>query len=138
TVAAIGTLMIPAMIKQGYNPAFAAAVSASAGILSLLIPPSNPMIIFALTNNISLGKLFFAGIIPGLILVLGIAIPAYLRSKKNGWGGNKKKRSFKGFLRALWKAKWALLIPVIILGGIYSGIFTPTESAAVACVYSAV
>lgn len=138
TVAAIGTLMIPAMIKQGYNPAFAAGVCACAGVLGVIIPPSNPMIIYALTNNVSLGYLFLSGFIPGFVLVLGMAIPAYIISRKNGWGGSDRKRSFKRIMIALWQAKWALLVPVIILGGIYSGIFTPTESAAIACIYAAI
>lgn len=138
TVAAIGTLMIPAMVKQGYSPAFAAGICACAGVLGVIIPPSNPMIIYALTNNVSLGKLFLAGFMPGLVLVLGMAIPAYLIARKNNWGGTERKRSLRGIARAFWKAKWALLVPVVILGGIYSGLFTPTESAAVACIYSAI
>jgi C4-dicarboxylate transporter, DctM subunit len=138
TVAAIGALMIPAMIKQGYHPGFATALVACAGVWSIVIPPSNPFIIYALANNASIGKLFLAGFLPGFVLALGIAIPAYFISRINGWGGEVRQRTFKAFIKAFWDAKWAMLVPIIILGGIYSGLFTPTESAAVACVYAAI
>jgi len=136
TVAAIGTLMIPAMDKQGYRLSFAAAVSACAGCLAVIIPPSNPMVIYGVAGDVSIGKLFLAGFIPGAMVAIGLMIPAYLISKKNGWGGTGKRGNLKSVLLAIWDAKWAILVPIIILGGIYSGVFTPTESAAVTCLYS--
>ena len=136
TSAAIGAIMIPAMIERGYSKEFAAGIIACAGVIAIIIPPSNPMIIYALANNSSIGKLFLGGFLPGIVLAVGIALPAYLICRKQGWGGIKRKRTIRTFLKAVWTAKWALFTPVIILGGIYSGIFTPTESAAVACFYS--
>jgi len=136
TVAAIGSLMIPAMIKQGYDAGFAAGVAACSGVLAVIIPPSNPMIVYALVGNTSVGQLFLAGFIPGLILSLGMSVPAYIVSRKNGWGGDRHRGTWKSIRKAALNAKWALLAPVIILGGIYTGVFTPTESAAVACLYS--
>lgn len=138
TVAAVGTVMIPAMIKQGYGAGFSVGLAAASGVLAVIIPPSNPMIIYALACDSSIGQLFLGGFIPGFLLAAGIAIPAYLVSRWNGWGGEEKKRSLKAIIKAAWEAKWALFVPVIILGGIYSGIFTPVESAAVACIYSCI
>ena len=120
TVAAIGTLMIPAMVRQGYDPAFAAAVAASAGCLAVIIPPSNPMIIYGVAGNASIGRLFLAGFIPGVIFAIGLMIPAYIISKRRGWGGTRKRGSLRSILLAGWEAKWALAVPVIILGGIYA------------------
>ena len=136
TVAAIGSIMIPAMDSQKYRKDFAAAVCACAGCISVIIPPSNPMVIYGVASNTSIGRLFLAGIVPGLMVAVALLIPAYLISKKNGWRGNAAKREKGSLRRAFVKAKWALLVPVIILGGIYGGIFTPTESAAVACLYA--
>lgn len=136
TVAAIGTLMIPAMKKQGYDPAFAAATCAAAGCLAVIIPPSNPMIVYGIAGDTSIGRLFLAGFAPGFLFTIALMIPAYWISKKNGWAGTNKRGSLRSVSIALWEAKWALAVPVIILGGIYSGVFTPTESAAVACLYA--
>ncbi len=137
TVAAIGTITIPEMIRQGYNKGFAAGLTACSGVIAILVPPSNPMIIYSVSQpGTSVSSMFLSGLLPGLLLALGIAIPAYLVSKKNGWGGTREKGTFKSRLKAFSDAKWAVLTPVIILGGIYSGVFTPTESAAVACLYA--
>ncbi|WP_418764433.1 TRAP transporter large permease [Mailhella sp.] len=136
TVAAIGTLMVPAMHTQKYRLDFAAAVCACAGCISVIIPPSNPMVIYGVAGNVSIGRLFLAGIIPGALVAIALMIPAYFISKKHGWRGNPTKRSAGSLLRAFNQAKWALLVPVIIMGGIYGGIFTPTESAAVASLYA--
>ena len=135
TVSAIGTIMIPAMDAQRYRRSFAAAVAACAGCIAVIIPPSNPMVIYGVATGASVGKLFLAGIIPGIIVAISLLIPAYIISKKNGWAGSAVKLSVR---KTLWEAKWALLVPVIILGGIYCGICTPTESAAVACLYAAI
>ena len=136
TVAAIGTLMVPAMHSQKYRLDFAAAVCACAGCISVIIPPSNPMVIYGVAGNVSIGRLFLAGIIPGAMVAIALMIPAYFISQKNGWKGNPSKRTAGSLLKAFNQAKWALLVPVIIMGGIYGGIFTPTESAAVASLYA--
>lgn len=135
-VAAIGAIMIPAMEAQSYRREFAAAVTASAGCLAVLVPPSTPMVIYGIVTDTSIGRLFLAGFVPGLLVALSIMIPAYFISRKNGWRGHRRRGTWRSVSRAVWKAKWALLVPVIILGGIYGGVFTPTESAAVACLYS--
>ncbi len=137
TVAAVGSITIPAMLKQGYNAGFAAGVAACAGVIAIVIPPSNPMIIYALTQYAtSVSDMFLAGLVPGLLLAVGMAIPAWWVSRLNGWGAHRKKGTLQSRFVAFKHARWAVLTPVIILGGIYSGVFTPTESAAVACLYS--
>ncbi|MGJ9457763.1 TRAP transporter large permease [Oceanobacillus sp. CF4.6] len=138
TVAAIGTLLIPAMIKQGYNPGFSAAVVAAAGTIGIIIPPSNPLVIYGVVGQQSITELFMAGIVPGILTGLGLILVTFFISKKNGWRGDKESFSLKGTLKAAWDAKFALLVPVIILGGIYGGIMTPTEAAAVAAAYGLV
>ncbi|MGL4676572.1 MAG: TRAP transporter large permease [Brevinema sp.] len=138
TVAAIGSIMIPEMIKRGYSASFAAGITACAGVIAIIIPPSNPMIIYALAQRgTSISTMFLSGVIPGVLLALSMAIPAYVVARKNGWRGDTDKvRTWETLFTSLLEAKWALFTPVIILGGIYSGIFTPTESAAVACLYA--
>ncbi|OLS39341.1 C4-dicarboxylate ABC transporter permease [Alkalihalophilus pseudofirmus] len=135
TVAAIGGIMIPAMVRQGYDKKFATALVAAAGSLGVIIPPSIPMVIYGVVGSASIGDMFIAGIIPGVLVGLGLMIYAYFHSKKKGYTGTAEKTSVKNILRSAWDAKWALLIPVIILGGIYGGIFTPTEAAVIAVVY---
>lgn len=135
TVAAIGGIMIPAMVRQGYDKKFATAVVASAGSIGVIIPPSIPMVIYGVTGNVSIGDLFIAGIVPGLLVGISMIIWAYYYSKKKGYKGTDEPTSFKSIGLALWDAKWALLIPIIILGGIYGGYFTPTEAAVIAVVY---
>ncbi|MCP4403549.1 MAG: TRAP transporter large permease [bacterium] len=137
TTAAIGAIMIPAMVKQGYAAPFAAGVVACAGVLAVIIPPSNPMIVYALSlQGVSIRDMFLAGFIPGILLACCMVIPAYLVARKNGYGSGRQRGTMKSILKSAWYAKWALLTPVIILGGIYSGIFTPTESAAFTCIYA--
>jgi C4-dicarboxylate transporter, DctM subunit len=137
TAAAIGAIMIPAMVEQGYSKSFAAGVVACAGVLAIIIPPSNPMIVYALAvQGVSIRNMFLAGFLPGILVAIGMGIPAYLYAKKRGYGSGRERGTLKSIARAGWDAKWALLTPVIILGGIYSGVFTPTESAAVACLYA--
>lgn len=132
TVAAVGGIMIPAMVKQGYDRTFSAAVVAAAGSLGVIIPPSIPMVIYGTSSATSIGDLFIAGIIPGVLIGAALSFYAYYYAKKNGYKGSGEKFSFKNILKSIWEAKWALFIPVIILGGIYGGFFTPTEAAAIA------
>lgn len=136
TVAAIGSFMIPSMKERNYGSGFAAAITASAGSVGVLIPPSIPFVMYGVVGTVSIGSMFLAGIIPGIILGLCLMIISYIISKKNNYVGTGKVPSIKDVLKALNEAKLALLIPVIILGGIYAGIFSPTESAAVAAIYA--
>ncbi|SDJ10445.1 TRAP transporter large permease [Salimicrobium halophilum] len=137
TVAAIGGFMIPAMIARNYNPGFAASVPAAAGSIGVIIPPSIPFVIYGVTANVSVGDMFIAGILPGVLITILLMITAYIIAKRNDYKAEEgTKTSGKEVLRALNDAKWALLIPVIILGGIYGGIFSPTEAAVVSVVYA--
>ncbi len=135
TVAAIGLIMIPNMVKRGYDPAFAAATVATSGGIGVIIPPSVVMIVYAVTAEVSVTDMFLAGIIPGFFV--GCVLIAYcvLQSHRYGYQGTDHTYSWNEKWGAVQDAGWALLIPVIILGGIYSGIFTPTESAAVGVIY---
>lgn len=135
TVAAIGGLTIPAMIERGYDKKFAAAIVACAGAIGVLIPPSNPFVIYAISSSTSIGKVFMAGIVPGLMVAGGLMIITVILARKNGWKGEQNRFSWKHFGGQVWEAKWAMFVPVLILGGIYCGIFTPTEAAAVAAFY---
>jgi len=134
TVAAIGGIMIPEMIKEKYPKDYACAVAASAGTLGVVIPPSVPMIVYAVISGVSVGTLFVAGIVPGLLMAIALVATNIVIGKKYNLAG--KKVSLKELWKSFIEAIPALLMPVIILGGIYGGIFTPTEAAAVACVYS--
>lgn len=136
TVAAVGGVMIPAMVAQGYDKKFATAVIVTAGSLGIIIPPSIPMVLFGISASQSIGDLFIGGIVPGILIGVFIMIWAYWHSKKMGYKGTGEKFSFKKMLVAINRAKWSLLVPIIILGGIYGGIFTPTEAAVVAVVYA--
>lgn len=138
TVAAIGSLTIPAMIERGYDKHFSAALVAAAGFIGVMIPPSNPFVVYGVAANTSVGDLFMAGIVPGIFVGIILMVYTYFLAKKNGWHGDKIENTGKLILHSLWDAKWALLVPIIILGGIYSGLMTPTESAAVAAFYGLV
>ncbi|WP_298467041.1 TRAP transporter large permease [uncultured Psychrobacillus sp.] len=137
TVAAIGGFMIPEMKNKKYDGGYAAAVSASAGSIGVIIPPSIPFVLYGVIGSVSVGSMFLAGILPGIIIGIGLMITAYFIAKKRGYKSEGTARfSFKDVLKATYDAKWALLIPVIILGGIYGGFFSPTEAAVVAVVYA--
>ncbi|CAG37782.1 TRAP transporter large permease [Desulfotalea psychrophila] len=138
TVAAIGSLTIPAMMARGYDKYFSCAVVATAGAIGVMIPPSNPFVVYGVSAQVSVGDLFIAGIVPGLLTGLALMVFSFFYSKKRGWKGEVKERNFKTFARAFWDAKLALMVPVIVLGGIYGGIMTPTEAAAVAAFYGLV
>ncbi|WP_442595764.1 TRAP transporter large permease [Neobacillus sp. D3-1R] len=136
TVAAIGSFMIPSMREKNYNEGFAAAVTAAAGSIGVIIPPSIPFVMYGVIGGVSVGGMFLAGVIPGIIIGLGLMAVSYFIAKKNNYKPETTVNySFKEVIKALWDAKWALMIPVIILGGIYGGVFSPTEAAVVACVY---
>jgi C4-dicarboxylate transporter DctM subunit len=136
TTAAIGLILIAPMLRHGYKKDFAAATVACSADLSIIIPPSIAFIIYGNITSVSVGALFVAGIIPGILTGIGMAFVAYWVSKRRGYRGIDKHGSLKEILSALKDATWALLAPVIILGGIYAGIFTPTEAAVVAVFYS--
>lgn len=134
TTAAIGSIMIPNMSKKGYNKAFSAAVVAASGALGLIIPPSLTMVVFGVLSGASIGSLFLCGIIPGILICVALILINYLAARKHGLvDKNPVPLSEAG--RIIRESILALLMPFIILGGIYSGIFTATESAAVACLY---
>jgi C4-dicarboxylate transporter DctM subunit len=124
------------MIKHGYDKHFAGATIANASDLSIIIPPSIAFIIYGNITSVSVSALFVAGIIPGLLTGAGTILVAYLVSRKRGYRGLERRGTPREILKALKDSIWAILAPVIILGGIYAGIFTPTEAAVVAVFYS--
>lgn len=135
TVAAIGGIMVPSMIKKGYPPAFAAAIAAAGGTLGVVIPPSIPMITYGVVAGVSIGDLFMAGFGPGILMAVTLCVViVYLSAKMDI--PLEPKRGKGEFSKAFKDSILAIIMPVIILGGIYGGIFTPTEAGAVACVYS--
>ena len=133
TVAALGVILIPGMVKAGYDKAFSTAVISVSSGLAIIIPPSIAFIIYATLTSVSVGAMFAAGIIPGLIMAVCLAVSVFFTSKKQGWRGVPRQTSL---FKSMCSAGWALCSPIIILGGIYGGIFTPTEAAAVAVFYS--
>jgi len=136
TTAAVGLILLSPMVRHGYDKSFAGATIANSSDLSIIIPPSIAFIIYGNITSVSVSALFVAGIIPGLITGAGTIIVAYIISRKRGYRGLAKRGTLKEILIALKKSIWAILTPVIILGGIYAGIFTPTEAAVVAVFYS--
>jgi C4-dicarboxylate transporter DctM subunit len=135
TVMAIGGIMAPMMIEDGYPVNFSVCLPAAAGCIGVIIPPSIPFVNYAVLTGVSISDMFVAGIVPGLLMGLVLILLSFFLAKKHGWGGTPKPFRLKTFGHALRRSFLALLMPVIILGGIYSGLFTPTEAAAVACVY---
>ncbi|MDP5292048.1 TRAP transporter large permease [Oceanimonas sp. CHS3-5] len=153
TTAAVGMLMIPAMVDRGYGKGYASAITASSGGLGVVIPPSIPMVIFGISaiglmappeavaehgqfQSVSIPKLFIAGFFPGLVLSCGLLTMNYFMCKKQGYKGTTDGWSGANILAMLRKGTWSVLAPIVILGGIYSGLFTPTESAIVAIFYT--
>lgn len=134
TAAAIGGIMIPAMVKAGYSKRYSMGLVAAAGTLGILIPPSIPLIIYATVAEASVGKLFAAGIIPGLLLTSLLLCSAIFHARRHNYG-RLEKVPFQLRWKKTYKAIWGLLLPVFILGGIYSGAVTPTEAAFVSCLY---
>ena len=136
TTAAIGSVTVPAMKREGYDVPFAAAITASAGALGSLIPPSNLLIIYGLVSETSIPRLFLAGLIPGLMVTLLLMVTTYIIARRRGYGGDGDPFTWGPFLQAAWDGKWSIGAPVLILGGIYGGAFTPTEAAGVAVFYA--
>ncbi|BCV24145.1 TRAP transporter large permease [Gelria sp. Kuro-4] len=134
--AAVGGVLIPAMLGKGYDKDYAAAVQATAGSIGVIIPPSVPMVIYGVTAGVSIGNLFLGGFIPGVLVGLSLMAVAYFIGGQRGYAGDPR-----ATLAQVWQSfkesVWALVMPVIILGGILGGIFTPTEAAAIAVVYAA-
>ena len=153
TTAAVGMLMIPAMINRGYDRGYASAVTASAGGLGIVIPPSIPMVIFGIAalgmiappeavakfgsfQSVSISKLFIAGFIPAFVIAGSLLIMNFILCKKHGYTGSAEGWSARNILCELYRGFWSLMAPVVILGGIYTGFFTPTEAAIVAIFYT--
>lgn len=136
TVAAIGSILIPSMIRQGYDPGYTSALSAISGSLGTVIPPSITLLIYGMITGESISDLFLAGIIPGLVFGGCLCVSVFIQSHKYGWKSEEARTNIMEKLVAIKEASWGLLSPIIVLGGIYSGFFTPTEAAAVAVLYS--
>jgi C4-dicarboxylate transporter DctM subunit len=135
TVVAIGTIMVPALIKSGYNERFSVGLLTCAGSLGVMIPPSIPMIIWAVVVGVSVTKQFTAGFLPGILIGLALMAYSYIMARKRGWRVSRK-ISVQEVIEALKQGAWGLFMPFLVLGGIYSGAFTATEAAAVAFVYA--
>jgi C4-dicarboxylate transporter DctM subunit len=137
TVVAIGSIILPAMVRQGYPKSFGAGVITTSGALGILIPPSIVMVMYSVSTNTSVGKLFMAGVVPGLMLATLLGLTTWILARK---------KSYPRMTRAIWGERWhafrdsvwGLLLIVVVMGGIYSGLFTPTEAAAVSAVYACV
>jgi len=153
TTAAVGMLMIPAMIRRGYDRGYASAVTASAGGLGIVIPPSIPMVIFGIAalgmmpppeavdkfgsfQTVSISTLFIAGFIPAFVIAGSLLIMNWFLCRKHGYTGSAEGWSARNIFCELYRGFWSLMAPVVILGGIYSGFFTPTEAAIVAIFYT--
>ncbi|MFT6676673.1 MAG: C4-dicarboxylate transporter DctM subunit [Sulfitobacter sp.] len=134
-VASVGKVMHPAMTKDQYPPSFSAGMVTSVSAIGIIIPPSIPMIVYGASSETSIPRLYAAGVLPGLLLALVLAVFIMARAYFGGFG-TAIRPTLSGFFHATTRAVWALGAPVIVLGGIYGGVFSPTEAAAVACVYS--
>lgn len=134
-VAAIGLIMIPTMVQHGYDKGYSSALVATAGTVGVIIPPSVCMVVYAVAAGASVSGLFMAGIVPGLLIGVGLILYSVIYSKKHGYKGDSRRYTWKEAGKIMLNAIPGLMIPVIILGGIYGGIFTPTEAAAIAGVY---
>ena len=135
TVVAIGSIILPAMVKQGFPARFGAGVITTSGALGILIPPSIVMVMYAVATNTSVGALFIAGIIPGLILATMLGVTTWWLARKNNYPRQVKATWLERW-KALRESVWGLLLVVVVIGGIYTGIFTPTEAAAISAVYA--
>jgi len=136
-VAAVGSITMPAMVKDGYEKGWVATMQACAGTIGPIIPPSIFMIIYGGITGLSIGRMFLGGIVPGIMVGIALMISSYFYARKNNIGGGERK-SFKEVLKYFLDSIWALLLPVIIIGGILSGVFTATEAGMIAVLYAAV
>lgn len=134
--AAIGSMLVPAMKKQGYSSEYAAAVTAASSIIGPIIPPSIIMVIYAAATGLSVSQLFIAGIVPGLLIGASLMVVCYFKAIKHGHPCRTEPVATKEAIKIIQRSLSALLVPVIIIGGILWGLFTPTEAAAVACIYT--
>jgi C4-dicarboxylate transporter DctM subunit len=135
TVVAIGSIILPAMVKQGFPNKFGAGVITTSGALGILIPPSIVMVMYSVSTNTSVGKLFMAGVVPGLLLAFFLGLTTWYLARKQAYP-RLPRASWGARWHAFRKSAWGLLLIVIVMGGIYTGIFTPTEAAAMAAVYA--
>ena len=135
TVVAIGSILLPAMLKQGFPNRFGAGVIATSGALGILIPPSIVMVMYSVATNTSVGALFMAGVVPGLMLAGFLAFTTWYRAKKFGYP-RQPKATVQERIKAFRESVWGLLLIIIVIGGIYAGLFTPTEAAAMSAVYA--
>jgi C4-dicarboxylate transporter DctM subunit len=135
TVVAIGSIILPAMVKQGFPARFGAGVITTSGALGILIPPSIVMVMYAVATNTSVGQLFIAGIVPGIVLATMLGLTTWWIARKNGYP-RQPKATLAQRLHAFRESAWGLLLIVVVIGGIYTGIFTPTEAAAMSAVYA--
>ncbi|GAB1393583.1 TRAP transporter large permease subunit [Rhodocyclaceae bacterium] len=135
TVVAIGSILLPAMIKAGFPNRFGAGVITTSGALGILVPPSIVMVMYSVSTNTSVGALFMAGVIPGLVLAFLLGLTTWYRAKKNNYP-RQPKASWGERWTAFRESAWGLFLIIVVMGGIYTGIFTPTEAAAMAAVYS--
>jgi len=136
TVAAVGSILIPAMRSQGYDEDYAAAVASSGGTLGILIPPSNPMIVYGVLAGVSIGDLFLAGILPGMLIAALLMATAYAIARRDGFRGSAERVAPAALAGAAWRGKLSLFMPFLVLGGIYAGVFTPVEASVVAVAYA--
>ncbi|HEY8369021.1 MAG TPA: TRAP transporter large permease [Thermodesulfobacteriota bacterium] len=137
TTAGIGTILVPAMVQAGYDKGFAAAIAVSAGVLGPLIPPSIAFVIWGVVAEESIGRLFLSGVVPGLSMAAGLLVVCYVHARRHGVP-RQARATWSETRAAFARGKWALLSPVFVLGGIYGGVFTPTEAAGMSCVYALV
>jgi tripartite ATP-independent transporter DctM subunit len=135
TTAAIGAVMIPAMVERGWDRAYATALVVSAGVLAPLIPPSIAFVIWGVIAEQSISKLFLSGVVPGLLMASGMALIVYWKARRDP-RGREPRATWPEIRTAMREGVWALMAPAVVLGGIYGGIFTPTEAAVVACLYA--
>lgn len=134
--AAIGSIMLPVMIQKGYHKSFAACLCSTSGSIGPILPPSIPLLVFGVIANTSIARLFLGGVIPGILMGIALMILSYILGKKRGYIGREKRATRREIFNAFKDAIWALIMPFFIMGGILSGAFTPTESAAVAVAYA--
>ncbi|MEP1931421.1 MAG: TRAP transporter large permease [Roseibium sp.] len=133
---AIGSTMIPMMKRKGYDASFSASVVAASGVIGPIIPPSIPLVLYGVISGVSIGALFMGGIIPGLMMTIGLMVLIYVKAKRSNWDIETEPFSYSGLVKSFVDAAGALVMPIIIVGGILGGIFTATEAAVVATVYA--